>query len=122
MSLSQVVEQSMVKFRPKLSAEDTRMLKMVCAVDNRPIYKVAGDSIAWGRANQTEILALAYPRNGVFRSCYVEDINADLNDLQDIWDCNQNVAFYTCLVMYLRSRVRATDGGEVNGLITTKRT
>lgn len=90
----------------KLSMQDKKSIKLICAVDSsfRYQYDLFDAAVAWAFKNRDSLVAIANPRQGDYSSYYVCEGVDQLKDLEDAWNCNGTRALYTALVNYLKFR------------------
>lgn len=101
-------------FTLKLSEEDRKTIKMICAIDNsfRYQYQMIDAAVAWAHVQRHNIAALANSKDGDNRSYYVSDSLDNLETLERTWNCNATRALYTAVVSYVKFRKGLFKGSD----------
>lgn len=98
-------------FTLKLSEEERKSLKVICAIDEtiRYQYQVIDEAVFWAVKNHASLVAIANPRLGGSHSYYASKSIDQIRFLEQAWNCTPTRALYTAVVGYLKYRSVCVD-------------
>lgn len=93
-------------FTLKLSDDDRKKMKLICAVDAsfKYQYQMFDAAIYWAIENRDKLIAMANSKDGDNRSYYVCNAVCEIQILEEHWNCTTTRALYTAVVAYLKNR------------------
>lgn len=101
----------LIPFTLKLSEEERKILKVICALDEtiRYQYQAIDEAVFWAFKNHSSLVAIANPRIGASRSYYACKSMHQVRFLEKAWNCTSTRALYTAVVSYLKYRVNSDN-------------
>lgn len=101
-------------FTLKLSDDDRKAMKVLCAIDRafKFQYQMLDAAVTWANQNKDDLVAIANPKDGENKSYYVSDSVDFIESLESAWNCNTTRALFTALVSYLRHREKDLLGPD----------
>lgn len=91
-------------FSLKLSPDDKKRVKLICAASNLIDYQyeLFDQAVKWAVENRDSLMPIANTKQGKHQSYYLCESLEELNTLVAHWDCNHTRALYTAVVGYLK--------------------